>query len=117
MGWTECVHYGAELLLAVIVALAVFLVVLGPMRRLLGANARLKQARPFFTRALFVVLLLGALAPVIGDRPAEADSCMEYVWQAADALESVLLSVVLFLFGFVLVMTVLAAALGRYRDE
>ena len=118
---TECglLGYAAYLGAAVLLALIVFLLVWLPMRRLLGANSRLKSARPFFVRALLVILVLGAIAPVVGERPdlPEDAAFMEYVWHAAGNLEDSLVRVGLYLFGFVVVMTILAAALGRCRDE
>ena len=119
MTWHDFLGYAVLFALAVVVALIVFLLVWRPVRRLLGANARLQQARPFFIRTLFVVLLLGAIQPVAGKGVSlpEGSAFMEYVWQAAGQLDQTLLIVGLYLFGFVIVMTVLAAALGRYRDE
>ncbi|MDY7009277.1 MAG: hypothetical protein SVV80_00790 [Planctomycetota bacterium] len=119
MNCTWFFSYALFLIMAVVVGLLVFLLVVAPMRRLLGANSRLKQARPFFVMTLLVILILGAIAPVIGeglDLP-EDSAFMEYVWCAAGNLDDTVLSVALFLFGYVIVMTVLTAALGRYRDE
>ncbi len=119
MDWTWFFSYAMFLVMAAAVGLIVFLLVVAPMRRLLGANSRLKQARPFFVTALLVILILGAIAPVIGeslDLP-EDSAFMEYFWSAAGNLDGTVLSVALFLFGYVIVMTVLTAAMGRYRDE
>ncbi len=119
MDWTWFFSYALFLIMAAAVGLIVFLLVVLPMRRLLGANSRLKQARPFFVMTLLAILILGAIAPAIGeslDLP-EGSHFMEYFWRAAGDLDGTVLSVALFLFGYVIVMTVLTAALGRYRDE
>ena len=107
------------LVMGLVIGLIVFLLVWRPIRRLLSANARLQQARPFFIRTLFVLLIIAAITPIVGeslDLP-EDSAFMEYVWQAAGNLSGTLMSIGLYLFGFVIVMTVLSAALGRYRDE
>jgi len=115
---SEFLGYAVLFAMAVVVGLIVFLLVVGPLRRLLGANSRLEQARSFFTRSLFIILMLAAMAPVAGKGVTvkEGSPFLEVVWQAAGRLNDVLLYVGLYLFGFVVVMTVLAAALGRYRD-
>ena len=105
--------------LAVVVGLVLFLLVWRPARKLLGANARLLAARPFFIRTLFLLTMIGAIAPVIGESPdAGPDAAfMEQVWQAAGHLKQTVTFAGLYLFGFVVVMTILAASLGRLRDE
>ena len=119
MDWTWFFSNALFLIMAAGVGLIVFLLVVAPMRRLLGANSRLKQARPFFVMSLLVVLILGAIAPAIGESLClpEDSAFLEYFWDAAGDLGGTVLSVALFLFGYVIVMTVLTAALGRYRDE
>ena len=115
----EFAGYGVLFAMAIVVGLIVFLLVWGPMRRLLGANDRLQQARAFFVRTLFIVLLLAAMAPVAGKGVTldEDARFMQYVLQAAGRLNDVLLYVGLYLFGFVVLMTILTASLGRYRGE
>lgn len=104
---------------AAIAGLLVFLLTWLPMRRMLGANDRLKQTRPFFVRTLFLVMLLSAIAPVVGRKVnlSEGSATMEYVWQAAGMLGTTCVVLAIYLFGFVVVMTILAASLGKYRDE
>ena len=111
--------YAVVSIAATIAGLLVFLLVWLPMRRMLGANDRLKQTRPFFVRTLLLVMLLGAIAPVIGDEVnlSAGSATMEYVWQAAGMLGTTCMVLAIYLFGFVVVMTILAASLGKYRDE
>ena len=99
--------------------LIVFLLIWRPMRRLLGANTRLEQARPFFCRTAFLVLILGAVAPAVGKRVdlPEGSAFMEYVWQAAGLMEDTLIYVGLYLFGFAILMTILTVASGRSREQ
>lgn len=113
--------YGYSVLFALAAGLGtlVFVLVWLPMARLLGANSRLQQAKPFFVRTLILVMLLGAVGPVVGEglNLPETAAPMEYIWQAAGELESSFLAVGLYLFGYVVIMTILAATLGKYRDE
>jgi hypothetical protein len=101
------------------VALIVFLLLRGPTRRLLGMNSRLAQASPFFVRVLFVTLILAALGVTAGKVfPLPAGSAlMEYIWQAAGAINSVLGWSLLVVASFVVIMTVLLLGLGRQRDQ
>lgn len=113
--------YGYLVLFALAAGLGtlVFVLVWLPMSRLLSANSRLKQAKPFFVRTLMLIMLLGAIGPVVGTElnlPKTA-APMEYIWQAAGELQGSFIAVGLYLFGYVVIMTILAAALGKYRDE
>ncbi len=110
--------YGLTIVFAAVLSLIIFLLLVGPMSSLLGANSRLKKARSFFMMALFIVLILGGIAPVIDvnlDMGEDAPA-MEYVWNAAQKLQTTMIYLALFLFGFCIVMTVLAASLGRHDD-
>lgn len=115
----ESFGYLVLFVLAAAVGLVLFLLVWRPARKLLSANDRLLAARPFFIRTLFLLIMIGAIAPVIGETAgAGADAAfMEHVWQAAGQLQETVIFSGLYLFGFVLVLTILAASLGRFRDE
>jgi len=118
-------------------ALLVFVLVYPPMRRMLGMNSALKGARSFYGRTFFIVMLLAAWMPILEEMdlplasgvgaaeggaeavaPAaeEPPAFMEIVWDVADDLDEVLLSVGIFLLAYVVVLTVVYAALGRIRD-
>ncbi len=139
MDYESVIKHGLVPAMAAGLGVVVFLLVWLPMRRLLGANSRLKRARPFFVRTLLLVLLLGAIAPAIDKsldldgkskaakattqaQTAAADTLehedfMQAVWQAAGELEGSFIAAGLYLFGFVVIMAILAATLGKYRDE
>ncbi|MDY6913236.1 MAG: hypothetical protein SVT52_02095 [Planctomycetota bacterium] len=114
----EILGSAAYLAMAVLVALIVFVLVRGPMRRLLSANSRLTECRAFFIRALLVILLLVALGLVAGETVTlpEDSAPMEYVWQAAGELDAVFGWAGGILGGYVLILTILAVGLGRCRD-
>ena len=116
---------GFEAWLGVVVLSGVLVVLIvtlmrGPMHRLLTANATIAPASVFYLRAFVLVMVLAALAAVAGSgTPCEkqAENTMTLVWWAAERLQSAFLSVGGFLMAFVLLLTVLFAALGRYRDQ
>ena len=109
----------AGLLWSVVIAVVVFLLLWPPMRRLLAANAILRAARPFYARTFFIVMFLAALAPILslaGSDKSGATTFMEAVWKVAGKLDGVCWSVGIFLAVYVVVVTVVYAALGRFRD-
>ncbi|MCX5676674.1 MAG: hypothetical protein NTX87_16895 [Planctomycetota bacterium] len=102
--------------LAVIVAL----LVRGPMRAVLTANATLAPSSSFYVRTFGLVVALAAIAAVAGaGLPCEkqSESTMTLIWWAAAQLQPLCWSLGGFLMGYVLLLTVLFAALGRYRDQ
>jgi hypothetical protein len=105
--------------MSLVVVLVVFLLLRGPARQLMGMNSRLAEARPFFVRVLFVTLALAALAVTAGKVFALPDgsALMEYVWQAAGTLNSVIGWSLLVVASFAVILTVLLLGLGRHRDQ
>ena len=115
--------------MALVAALVVFVLVYPPMRRMLGVNSALRATRSFYGRTFFIVMLLAAWMPILesmnlptvsSDKAAEAaaetPAFMETVWDVADDLENVCLSVGIFLLAYVIVLTIVYAAVGRIRD-
>ena len=118
--------------LVVILAAILIVLIYPPMRRLLGVNSTLAAARSFYGRTFFIVMLLAAAIPIINNGapgPAEADNgaatqapeagptFMECVWHMGSKLDDVFLSIGIFLMGYVLMLTIVFAALGRFRDQ
>lgn len=116
-----CEWMAPIVLAAVSVGLAflALLLVRGPLRQILSVNSLLAQARPFYTRALFLVLAFGALAAVARTGPLSAKDWqpMQYVWWVFNNLEGPFWSIAIFLFGYVIALTILYSVLGRHRDE
>jgi len=107
---------------AIVVVAVVVALVRRPMAALLTANSYLAPAAKFYGRTFVVVILLSALAGLAGMHnsfpdPEKAKAAMEWVWWGAGRIESILGSICLYLGGYVLLVTVLFAALGRYRDQ
>ncbi len=116
--WDLLWPYAPVVIAGALVGLAVFLLVWRPLRKLMGLNERLWNAQAFFGRAMLVTFVLGGMAPVIGTAlPVERGaSFMEYVWAVGGQLQYSVLYVALFLFGYSILLAVLAASLGRFRD-
>ena len=108
---------------AIVAAIIVVRLVAKPMRALLGANSYMAPGQAFYVRAFALAVYLGTLATVVGrsvpgpEEGKESMALMEYVWWVAEGLEPAFWSMALFLMGFVILLTIVLAVLGRYRDE
>ncbi len=94
----------------------------GAMRRLFHANAYMKPGQDFYVRAFAIVVTLGTLASVAGTSLPCTDqrksmAAMEYAWWVVSCLEPAFWAAALFLVGYVVLLTILFAVLGRYRDQ
>jgi hypothetical protein len=106
--------------LAVGFSVGVALIMRRPMLGLLTANTCLAPAARFYWRAFVLVVLLAALAAAAGTGlPCEkqAENTMTLVWWTAAHIQPMWWSVAGFLMAFVLLLTILFAVLGRYRDQ
>lgn len=115
MTWNEFFGSTVFLGMAIAAALTVFFVLRGPADKLLGTYARLEPARMFYGRVLLVMLLLAATGVAAGKvfaLPKDA-AFMEYVWQAAGNINSVLSFLAIIVAGYAVVIMVLAVGLGR----
>ena len=107
-----------------LLAAAVCLLVIGairkPMNELLSANSYVSPARGFYVRSFCLIIFLATLAAIISiGQPCEEQSkhFMQCLWWILDSLSPVLLSAILCIGGYALLLTVLFAVLGRYRDK
>jgi len=110
----------ALVLLAGVICVAVIFAIRKPMGELLKANSYISPARKFYLRSFSLVMLLATLGVIVAARGpcAEQSKCfMQGVWWVVDNLSPVLWSVTLSLGGYVLLLTILFAVLGRYHDE
>jgi hypothetical protein len=90
------------------------------MRDLLSTNSYITPARKFYLRTFALVLFLATLGIVVAaGKPCDeqSKSFMPCVWWVFDGLEPVLWTVTLALGAYVVLITILFAVLGRYRDE
>ena len=107
--------------LAIGAAIATVCLMAKPIHRLLGANSYMAPAQSFYVRAFAVAASLGALATIAGrDIPCpdqrKSMAAMEHVWWVVEGLEPAFWIIALFLMGYVVLLTILFAVLGRYRD-
>lgn len=93
-----------------------------PMLALFRANAHMAPGARFYVRAFTLVIVLGAVSAVAAYHGPCAEQARDLtawdcLWRAFDQLQHVLLVACLFLLGYVFLLTLLFAVLGRYRDE
>jgi hypothetical protein len=105
-----------------LIAAALIALARRPMTELLRSNSYLAPGAAFYVRSFTLIIALGALATMAGlSLPCPKQSAemapMEWAWWLAGRLEPVFLTGALFLLGYVLLLTILFAVLGRYRDQ
>ena len=88
------------------------------LRTLLDETVRLPAATTFYLRVFGVTLFLLALASVLGTNfDLKPDSAfMEYGWKVAAGMASLFGYAALFLFGYLLLVTLLVVVLHRRHD-
>ena len=103
---------------AVAVALLVHRLVLPALAGLLDETVALPACTTFLTRVHLIGLLAIALSATLKVSFDFKDGAafMEYVWKIADGLASSFGLTCLFLFGYVVIVTVLVAAFRRRHD-
>ncbi len=107
-------------LLAAAVCLLVIAAIRKPMSELFSANSYMSPASVFYVRSFCLIIFLATLATIISaGEPCEEQSrhFMQCLWWILDSLSPVLLSAILCIGGYALLLTVLFAVLGRYRDK
>jgi hypothetical protein len=112
----------AMIALAGVTVLVFIMLVRRPLKEMLGANSKLLVARRFYMRAMVLILVFAALAAVMNPSKLSADKdatlvFMDYVWWSVGGLEPVFWSVALISLGYVAILSILYAVLGRTRDE
>jgi hypothetical protein len=153
----------AGVLMAMLVAVLVFVFVYPAMRKLLSVNGYLRPACSFYGRTFFLVIFLAAWGPILShgvppsassSSPSQAKSSsvsitpaptapastsapapaapaasaapeataaegafMTAVWYVAGAFKDVCMSVAIFLAIYVVLMTIVYAVQGRFRDS
>ena len=110
----------ALVLLAGVVCLAVIFATRKPMSELLKSNSYISPARRFYMRSFSLIIFLATLGTIVetgGPCAEQSRNSMECVWWAVGSLSPVLWSATLSLGGYVLLLTILFAALGRYHDK
>lgn len=116
----SCNIYGFTVLLALssAVALLVSALVHKSLRTLLDEVAATPSCTTFYTRVLHLGVFFIAFSGALGtsfDLKKEA-AFMEYVWKVAGGLSSTFGLLCLFLAGYLLILTILVAALGRRHE-
>jgi hypothetical protein len=104
--------------LAVFTALTVHSLMRKSLHALLDDLVQLPPCTTFYSRVLVIGVIFIALSSALDTNfILKADAAfMEYVWKIADGLSRVFGLICLFLVGYLIVVTVLVAALRRRRD-
>ena len=102
-----------------VISVAVYLLLRWSLKHLLDDVVRLVSARKFYLRVLLVTLVFGALAATVGVTIAQEKDkpFMDAVWQVAQSLDSAFWSLLVILMVYVVLVTILIAALGRRREQ
>jgi len=85
---------------------------------LLDGVVRRSAATEFYLRALLICLVFGALSAAMGSRwDPSAVAGMEKVWSATNLLSTMAMTLLVVLLCFVVIISILVAALGRRASE
>jgi small-conductance mechanosensitive channel len=107
------------LALALLLAFAIWALVSKSLQGLLSQALKLPDGTTFYLRSFFLGLLLAALAGGLGAtfnlKP--GDPFMEYVWRVAGGLQGVCEYFFAFLLGYLVLVTVLVAALRAKHEQ
>jgi len=104
---------------AVAISVLVYLLVRWSLRALLADVVQLPAAGKFYLRTLLITMLLGALAATVA-RSIDFDEdsiFMEEVWEVAQSLDSAFWALMVILLVYVVMVTILVAALRRRHEQ
>ena len=106
------------LILSLAVPTILFLLLRDSLRELLQHTLKLPAGVTFYLRTFLLVLYLSSLSVAVGTtfdlKP--GSRFMEYVWKGAEGLSSTMEATLLFVGGYVVVVTILIATL-KIKDE
>ena len=104
---------------AVVISVLVYLLVRWSLRGLLAEVVQLRAAGKFYLRTLLVTMLLGALAATVTcSIDFDEDSIfMEEVWEVAQSLDGAFWALMIILLVYVVMVTILVAALRRRHEQ
>lgn len=108
----------ALLVLSTALAFGLFLLLRDALQGLLQRTVRLPDGVTFYLRSFFVLLFFSALGGALGstfDLKPESHF-MEYVWKVASGLSNVIGQMLLYLGGYLVLTTVIIAAL-KIKDD
>jgi hypothetical protein len=98
---------------------AVIAAILRPASELLRVNSYISPASRFYLRAFWLIMVLATLSVVIaaGEPNAEQSKYfIDCVWWIGEQWKGVLMSMVAVIGGYAVLLSILLAVLGRYRD-
>lgn len=100
-------------------ALLVYALVQKQLSKLLDKVIRVKAGTVFYIRIFFIGLVLIALSAAMDVEFSlkQGAKVMEYVWKVADGLSAVFGQTTLFIFGYLILVTILIAVLGKKHGK
>ena len=103
------------LVISIGAALLVYAIVQKYLRSLLDKVIRIKAGTAFYVRLFLIGLVFIALSAALDVEFSlkQGAAVMEYVWKIADGLSNVFGQTTLFIFGYLILVTVLIAALRK----
>lgn len=112
------IGYGVQLLLVTGVMLLLYGLIRTSLRALLDQLLRFPAGTQFYLRALLLLLFFAAWQKAVGDKweYAAGTAFMEYVWDVAGTLGSVLEQAFWFFLIYLSLITILTAVLRRKHE-
>ena len=103
------------LIISISAALLVYMLIQRYLRALLDKVIRIKAGTAFYVRIFLIGLVFIALSAALDVEFSlkQGAVVMEYVWKVADGLSNVFGQTTLFIFGYLILVTVLIAALRK----
>ena len=107
------------LVISIAAALLVYALVRKYLRALLDKVVRVKAGTTFYIRVFLIGLVFIALSAALDVEFSlkQGAVVMEYVWKVADGLSNVFGQTTLFIFGYLILVTILISVLGRKHGK
>jgi len=107
------------LIISIAVAFLVYALVQRYLRALLDKVVRVKAGTVFYVRIFLIGLVFIAFSAALDVEFSlkQGAKVMEYVWKVTDGLSKVFGQSTLFIFGYLILVTILVAVLGRKHGK
>jgi hypothetical protein len=108
----------ASLFVACAIAWSAYAFTRNSLRSLMDGVVRRSAATEFYLRAFLICLIFGAASAALGNRwDPSTGAGMEKVWSGMTLLSTLTMTLLVILLCFVIIISILVAALGRRASE